>query len=127
VLWTGNPDLRFIAPLDLEDALAHALTPADRGRVLFARCRGCHPSTKGEPDGIGPNLWGIADRAVAAVPGYPYSPALRAKGGTWTAERLGAYVHNPGRFAPGTTMQYDGLPTARDRQSLLAYLRTLDD
>jgi len=68
-------------------------------------CAGCHQvvsrDTAAHP---GPSLVGLIGRPVAGDPNYEYSEALRAIGGTWTPDRLGAFIENPQRFASGTTM-----------------------
>jgi cytochrome c2 len=97
-------------------------TPAMRGELLFSTCAGCHA-----PDGRGtaPTLAGVVGRDVANEAGYPYSPALRALGGTWTAERLDAFLANPAAFAPGTTMRFNPMLDKNERAAVVAYLGAL--
>jgi cytochrome c2 len=107
----------------------HALTvrPASaelRAATAFQACSGCHRSAAGVAGGIGPNLAGIVGGGVAAQASYPgYSAALRQIGGTWTEQRLDAFLTDPAVFAPGTTMSYR-VSSPEDRAAIIAYLRT---
>jgi cytochrome c len=62
---------------------------------------------------------------VASAPGYRYSQALMRIEGHWDENLLDAYLENPNRVAPGTTMIYVGMPNSEARQRLIEYLRTL--
>lgn len=121
VLWTDNPDLRF---LEVAGKSGESLSPIARGNLLYAECRGCHPIEDGAPPGIAPNLFGIVGRKIAAEPGYAYSRALREKKGRWGEKRLDQYLRSPQDFAPGTSMDYPGLKSRSDRESLIAYLES---
>ena len=65
---------------------AAAIPAADAmtGATIAERCAACHDWTKGGPNKIGPNLYGIVGRARASHEGYSYSPALQAKTGEWS-------------------------------------------
>ena len=60
--------------------------------------------------------------SASGRPGYPYSPALSAKGGTWTWQNMDAWLASPRHFAPGTKMTFAGIRKASDRADLLAWL-----
>lgn len=96
----------------------------EHGHAVFARCQVCHTTAEGGPDMIGPNLWGIFGRKVASKPGYAYSDALKSKSGTWDAAQIDAWIQNPRGVAPGTKMSFAGLPDAKDRVDVIAYLKT---
>jgi cytochrome c len=76
---------------------------------------------------VGPNLYGIVDRAKGAVAGFNYSAALKAKGGEWTYENLDAFLASPKTYIPGTSMGYAGLTRGGQRADLINYLHTLSD
>jgi cytochrome c len=99
--------------------------PAGRGPALFAACAACHALTAGDGGGrAGPTLFGLFGRRAGAVPGYPYSRALRESDVVWsdaTVSRL--FEVGPDRFLPGTKMPLQRLPSARDRADLIAYLK----
>jgi len=88
---------------------------AQAGAQAFIVCGACHAVT---PDGaalIGPNLFGVVGRAVASVPGFDYSPELKATGGQWTAERIDQFLTDPNAFAPGTRMGFVGVADPVER------------
>ena len=64
---------------------------------------------EGGANKVGPNLWGIVGRPKASHAGFPYSDAMKAKGGNWTPEDLAAFVHDPKGFVPGTKMIFPGI------------------
>jgi cytochrome c len=107
-------------------ALLSKANPED-GASVFRLCSACHAAEQGAPHRVGPNLWGIVGHRKAAQPGFNYSAALRAKGGTWSYEDLAHYTHNPRLFAPGTSMAFVGIADNSRMASLIAYLRTLSD
>lgn len=114
-LTAGVAVLSILAP---QVAAQSAGDPA-RGRTLYeSRCGGCHSL---DANRTGPRHRGIVGRAVASVPGYNYSPALRRVGGAWTADRLDTWLQGPQRMAPGTRM-YLSVPDAGQRRDIIAYL-----
>jgi cytochrome c len=67
----------------------------------------------------------VVGRPVASLPGFEYSAALEALGGTWTRERLDRFLASPQAFAPGTRMELGGVRNAADRKVVLDFLETL--
>jgi cytochrome c len=100
---------------------------AAKGKDISARCEQCHDLSKGGPDKIGPNLWGIVDRPRASRASFSYSSAMSASHAPWTYENLFRFWKSPQAVVPGTKMTFAGLPSAQDRIDLLAYLRTQSD
>jgi len=117
------------APAAPEEPIAKLLASADatRGEASAKKCAACHTFGKGEPNRVGPNLYGIVGRAKASVAGFNYSAALKAKGGNWTIDDLNAFVMNPKAFAPGTNMTFAGVPRGSERADLLTYLNAKSD
>jgi cytochrome c len=111
------------APVDLGTLMASA--SSDRGENASKVCLTCHTFGQGEPNRLGPNLYGVVGRAVAGHGGFAYSPALKAHGGSWTWEQLDAYLTNPAKAVPGNKMAFAGIRNPRDRANLLAYLASL--
>jgi len=88
-------------------------------------CVVCHSVGEGEPAKLGPNLYGIVGDPHAHMQGYDYSSALKDKKGKWTYEALDQWLTKPAAYAPGTKMTYAGIPNAKTRADVIAYLRTL--
>ncbi|OQW44445.1 MAG: cytochrome C [Proteobacteria bacterium SG_bin6] len=93
-----------------------------KGEAVFKKCASCHNAQSGGANGIGPNLYGIVGHQVAAHPGFAYSDALKAKGGTWTFAALNEWLTNPRKYAEGTKMSFAGLTNPEDRANVIAYL-----
>ena len=117
------------APAALEP-VSPLLAKADphKGQQIAMKCQACHDFTKGGPNKIGPNLWGIVGSKPAEVPGYAFSDAMKAREDKpWTYEALSDFLAAPRSFVPGTKMTFAGLPKVEDRADVIAYLRTLSD
>ena len=97
------------------------------GRDSAKKCQACHTFSKGEPNRVGPNLYGVVGRDRAAVAGFNYSAAMKAKGGKWTIEELNAFLANPKAAVPGTSMSFAGLPRGSERADMIAYLNSKSD
>lgn len=100
---------------------------AGQGAVTFRICSICHNAAEGEGHKIGPNLWGVVGREIAAEPDFRYSQSLRARGGTWSYEELAAFLHAPRQHTPGTSMAFRGIDDSTKLANILAHLRTLSD
>jgi cytochrome c len=74
---------------------------------------------------VGPDLYGVVGRPVASVPGFSYSSALKALGGTWTFDALNKWLTKPSADAPGTAMTFAGLSNAKQRADVIVYLDSL--
>ena len=109
----------------IEKRLASA-TP-ERGETSAKKCQACHTFNKGEPNRVGPNLYGVVGRDRASVPGFNYSAAMKAKGGKWTAEELDHFLANPRGYIPGTNMTFAGLPRGSERADIITFLNTKSD
>jgi cytochrome c len=98
----------------------------DDGAKVFRKCSSCHKVADGE-NGVGPHLYGIVGRDVAAADGFNYSGSLIAVAQVWDTDALNGFLENPKSYAPGTTMGFSGLKKPEDRANLIAYLDSLDD
>jgi cytochrome c len=97
------------------------------GKTLSTKCEQCHDLTKGGPNKIGPNLFGVVDRPRASHPGFAYSSAMKGKPGNWTYDELFKFIKAPGVDIPGTKMSFAGVRSEKDRINLIAYLRSNAD
>jgi cytochrome c len=104
-------------------AAAAPAQDAAAGKAAFARCAGCH-SVAGN-NGVGPGLQGVLGRKVGSVAGFRYSPAMQAAGKVWDAAALDAFIASPQQALPGNAMPFPGVPDAKVRADILAYLGTL--
>ena len=119
-------DGRIVLWTDEGDVLVLSSAPWERsGQDVFQTCAHCHEPMAGTTRPIAPSLHGILGRDVASLSGYEYSEGLRAVQGTWSKERLDAFLGNPALFAPGTRMNSWAVTNPEDRRNLVEYLAGL--
>lgn len=106
--------------------LLAAASPAE-GQKLSHICMSCHDFTKGGPNKVGPNLWGIVGDHTAHKADYPYSDAIKKLNSTWDYESLNKFLTSPKAYAPGTKMTFAGFRSEKDRANLLSWLRLQND
>ena len=112
------------APEPIGPAMAKA-DPA-HGQQIAKVCLQCHTFEKGGANKIGPNLYGIMQENIAAVPNYQFSQAILAhKSEKWDPDKLNVWLFKPQDFAKGTKMSFPGLPKTQDRADVIAYLESL--
>lgn len=96
------------------------------GEALYRRCAACHALEPGLNTPAGPTLHAVVGRAIAAEPGFNYSPALRRlaeRHARWTPRLLGRFIADPEALASGTEMGFPGMPEAGERRALIQWLR----
>jgi len=98
---------------------------AERGEAAFAQCQACHRIAEGE-NLVGPHLWNVVGREIAAVEAFGYSEALAGMDGVWTVERLMAWLEDPNSFAPDNMMMM-GYPDAQERMDIIVYMNEAGD
>ena len=101
----------------------HAQGDAAAGEKVFAHCAPCHSNKPGE-NKFGPSLAGVIGRKSGTEPGYNYSSAMKEANVIWDEKSLDEYLQGPGKFVRGTRMVYF-VPNEKDRQDVIAYLKTL--
>ena len=107
----------------LESALlVAALAAGDpkAGEAVYSRCLACHAL---EYNRTGPKHCGLFGRHAGTVPGFDYSPAMKRSKLVWSEKTLERFLANPPATVPGTTMTYAGIPDAKERADLIAYLK----
>lgn len=120
---TPAADMKVEAALTLEERMAEA-DPAE-GAALFRACAACHTATPGGGNGVGPNLYGVMGAPVGqGRGGYPFSAALRDKGGRWDFATMDRWLADPAAFAPGTRMTFAGMENPQDRAALIVWLNS---
>jgi cytochrome c len=112
-----------------EEPLGQRLASADikRGEASTKKCQACHTFAKGEPNRVGPNLYGVVGRKKDAAPGFNYSAAMKKQEGNWTPEDLDHFLTNPRVAIPGTAMTFAGLPRGKERADVIAFLNHNSD
>ncbi len=99
---------------------------AARGERVFQRCYACHSVKPEESNLPGPNLGGVFGRRAGSLSGFEFSPAMIEAGlrrhVVWTRKTLDAFLADPQRLVPGTTMVTPGLSRADERRDLIDYL-----
>lgn len=99
---------------------ALALGDPKAGEALYSRCLACHSL---EVNRTGPKHCGVVGRRAGSVPGYDYSPAMKRSKLVWSEANLDRFLADPPKTVPGTTMTYAGVPDAKERADLIAYLK----
>jgi cytochrome c2 len=107
-------------PTPTATATQAAVTPP----TVFNQCAACHSTERGE-HGIGPSLAGVFGRRAGTVAGFTFSEAMKDSGLTWNQANLDRYLTDPRGVVPGTTMTYNGVKDAAQRQAVINYLKTL--
>ena len=110
--------------------LAAAATAQDKpnwreGRKIFKKCESCHSFKPGKHR-FGPSLHGFYGRKAGTAPDFRYSKGMQAKsaaGLVWNDETLDAFLAAPKKFVDWTKMTFRGLPKAKDRRNVIAYVK----
>lgn len=99
--------------------------PIDRGRVQFARkCSVCHTLEPDDGNRAGPTLHGVFGRKIAALPGYPYSEAVKNLDIVWNEETIDKLFElGPDVFTPGSKMPLQKMTDEAQRSDLISYLK----
>lgn len=108
-----------------EEGIEARLAKGDpaKGEAVFKKCQSCHTVNSGGANGIGPNIYGVVDEAIAAGRGgFAFSDDLKKHGGKWDWATLDAWLKNPKAFAAGTKMTFAGLSNPMDRANIILYL-----
>lgn len=90
---------------------------------LFRRCATCHTLEEGGPNKVGPNLFGVFERGIAAREDYRYSDALLSLESGWTDEAIDQFLLSPRTYVSGTKMAFAGIRNTNGRRLLIAWLK----
>jgi cytochrome c len=123
----AQPEAPAAAPAGEDAVKLIASADPKAGEKVAAKCKACHDFTKGGPNKVGPNLWGVVGGPSAHKEDFTYDDAIKNLKLTWDFANLDKYLTSPKKFAPGTKMAFPGLPKAQDRANLLRWLRDQSD
>ena len=104
-----------------------ALADINHGEKVFKKCSACHSIKAGGGNNIGPALYNVVGRKIAAIEDYKYSKALVNYKKNWTFEELNGFLIKPAKWIKGTKMAYAGLRKEKDRASVIKYLNENSD
>jgi cytochrome c len=105
-----------------DNSMAQATAEGDsvRGKAVFEkRCTGCHALNQNRE---GPMLDGVYGRNTGAVPGFPYSDALKKANIVWNDQTLEKWLTDPDAFLPGNNMDFQ-VAKPQERKDLVAYFK----
>lgn len=96
---------------------------AERGRLVFGACRTCHYPEAAMGHNNGPNLHRIFGKVAGKQAGFRYySETFREAEFVWTPQLMYAWLEDPLRMFPESTMMSRGVPDPQARADLVTYL-----
>ena len=109
-------------PFPSSQAMAATAGDPIEGAQVFRACAACHSLKPGEHR-TGPSLAGLFGRKAGTAEGFRrYSSALKEADVVWNEGTLDPWIADPQAFIPGNRMVFRGLPDAKARADLIAYL-----
>lgn len=105
-----------------------ASASVEKGAGVFKKCAACHTIEKGQPAGIGPNLYGVLGGPHAHMVGFNYSEAMAGTHGkTWDWDAINQWLLSPKAYIPGNKMAFAGISKAEDRAAVIVYINSKSD
>jgi cytochrome c len=106
---------------------ARAAGDPAHGVQVFQACLACHSVQPGEHM-TGPSLAHIWNSKAGTIEDFlRYSDAIKKTDIVWNDANLGKWLANPQRFLPGTSMSFAGMREEKDRQDVIAYLKSVSE
>ena len=97
------------------------------GEKVFKKCKACHVVDK-EKNKTGPHLVNIMGRSAGSLESYKkYSKAIKESGIVWDEDTLDGYLEKPKKYIKGTKMAFAGLKKEKDRENVIAYLKSFSE
>lgn len=97
------------------------------GEKEFKKCVACHSIEEGDKNKVGPNLYNIMNRGVAAKEDYKYSSQLlewSKENPVWTPELMDQWLTDSKKLVKGTKMAYKERDEEK-RAELIEYLKSM--
>ena len=111
----------------MPSAAADLSADAKRGAKAFQTCVACHSLEPGRHMS-GPVLAGVLGRKAGTAKDFMrYSDAILKSEVVWNERTLDEWLANPGKMIPGNEMAFPGIPDARARRDLIAYLKAVSE
>ena len=104
-----------------------AIGDVDHGKNVFKKCKACHSINKAGKNKIGPALYNVFGRNIAALNDYKYSKAFVAFGKSWTFKEMNGFLTKPQAYIKGTKMAFAGLKKEKDRASVILFMNQNSD
>ncbi|MBN9563479.1 MAG: c-type cytochrome [Alphaproteobacteria bacterium] len=106
---------------------ARATGDPARGAKEFGVCAACH-SLNPELNKTGPSLATVWGRKAGGLPSFGrYSPALKGSGAVWNEASLDGWLINPAGYIPNNNMTFPGIPDAKVRTDIIAFLKAVGE
>ena len=122
---SSNQDSNTSENVDIAALLA--MGDLDHGKKVWKKCSACHSIKKGGKNKIGPALYSVLGRNVAALDNYKYSKAFIAYGKSWTFEEMSGFLKKPQSYIKGTKMAFAGLRAEKDIASIILLMNQNSD
>ena len=122
---SGSNASSTVEKVDISSLLA--LGNVEHGQKVFKKCSACHSVKKNGKNKIGPALYNVLGRNMAALDDYKYSKALIAFDKSWTFDEMNSFLIKPAKYIKGTKMAFAGLKKEEDRASVILYMNVNSD
>lgn len=114
----------FLALMVGANSAAAQNAPGSGAQVFAAKCAACHSVDRAKGSAMAPNLAGVVGRKAGTLPRFTYSPAMVRSNMVWDPAKLDAFLASPQRTVRGNRMAFAGLPNAKERADLIAFLQS---
>ena len=121
----SDQDMNEVEKVDI--AALFAMGDISHGKNVWKKCSACHSIKKGGKNKIGPALYSVLGRNIAALDDYKYSKAFVVYGKSWTFEEMNGFLKKPQSYIKGTKMAFAGLKKEKDRASVILFMNQNSD
>lgn len=111
---------------ELKNRLAQADVAAG-ARFFERKCSQCHDGDKNGAHAKGPLLWNVFGRRAGTIPGFEFSPAMKAADVVWDFATPDYYLADTERAVPGQAMNFVGITDPMLRAAVVVHLSRLSD
>ena len=94
-------------------------------RQFMRKCSICHALDEQGGRKAGPSLYGVFGRSAGTLPGYRYSDVLKKSRIVWNADTIDQLFDlGPDHYIPGSKMPMQVIAGTKDREDLIAFIKT---